>query len=375
MSSVIDRILLNETVTREEVESLSDNQKPYAYRLIYFSLPLDKYYVEIDITEANLDHFTDSPAFTDHILYHRNIKGLDQAFLREFIENYPISTWFTKDIQESQLFSQCGVVKSPLSIYINELYTLHTLRQFPNCWKLLFKNPDSSKQSKIKLLENPTQYEIDCINYWKFILMYERFAYKCSKGQRRDASVLAYIMREIITLCDYSDNLRNLQTSLLIKYYAIINDCENIIRLQFQQFNKRKSLPSFTDLILSLRCSEKYVDIEKLMSENLELCYRLSQSYYGEFLIPTIIKAVLKCSREFRSQMELIFNNHFRKYMARSQKRTVYYLAFILDSECLLCCKTTDNILKCINCNKTTCCVGCAYKVDMRKCMMCRSSV
>jgi hypothetical protein len=205
--------------------------------------------------------------------------------------------------------------------------------------------------------------------------MYERFDYKCSKGQRRDVSVLAYIMREIITLCNYSDNLRNLETSLLLKYYAIIGDYENTIRLQFQEFNKRKSLPSFTDLILALRSREKYIDIEKLISENLELCYTLSHGYYGEFITPTIIKVVLNCSYEFRSLLELVFNDHLRKNMARGQKRTVYYQAFIIDSECLLCCKTTDIILKCVNCNKVTCCMKCAYKVDMRKCMLCRSSV
>jgi hypothetical protein len=205
--------------------------------------------------------------------------------------------------------------------------------------------------------------------------MYERFAYKCSKGQRRDVSVLAYIMREIITLCNYSDNLRNLETSLLLKYYAIISDYENTIRLQFQEFNKRKSIPSFTDLILALRSREKYVDIEKLISENLELCYTLSHGYYGEFITPTIIKVVLNCSYEFRSLLELVFNDHLRKNMARGQKRTVYYQAFIIDSECLLCCKTTDIILKCVNCNKVTCCMKCVLKVDMRKCMLCRSSV
>jgi hypothetical protein len=374
MSSIIDRILLNETVTREEVESLSDKQKPYAYRLIYDHIPFDKYYVEIDITQANLDHFTDSPAFTEYILYHRNIKGLDPASLREFIENYPISTWFTKDIQESQLFSECAVVKSSFSIYISELYTLHTLRQFPNCWRLLCKNPHS-KQSKIKLLENPTQYENDCINYWKFIQIYERFVYKFSKGQRRDASVLAYIMREIITLCDYSDNLRKLKTSLLIKYYAIIGDAENTTQLQFQEFNKLKSLPSFNDLIIALRFSEKYTHIERLILENLDLFYTLSHSYNAETITPTIVKVILNCSKEFREIVELIFNNHFRKLMDRSQKRTIYYQAFIIDSECLLCCKTTDIILKCVSCDKVTCCMKCVLKVDMEKCMLCRSSV
>jgi hypothetical protein len=374
MSSIIDRILLNETVTSQEVESLSDKQKPYAYQLIYTHIPFDKYYVEIDITQANLDHFTDSPAFTEYILYHRNIKGLDPASLREFIENYPISTWFTKDIQESQLFSMCAVVKSPKSIYISELYTLHTLRQFPNCWKLLFKMPDS-KQSKIKLLENPTQYETDCINHWKFIHLYERYAYKFSKGQRRDASVLAYIMREIITLCNYSDNLRNLQKSLLIKYYAIIGDYENTEKLQFQEFNKLKSLPSFTDLIVSLRFREKYTHIETLILENLDLFYTLSHSYYCETITPTIVKVILNSSKEFREIVELIFNNHLRKLMSRSQKRTIYYQAFIIDSECLLCCKTTDIILKCVGCDKVTCCMKCVLKVDMRKCMLCRSSI
>jgi len=77
------------------------------------------------------------------------------------------------------------------------------------------------------------------------------------------------------------------------------------------------------------------------------------------------------CSKEFREIVELIFNNHFRKLMPRSQKRTIYYQAFIIDSECLLCCKTTDIILKCVNCN----CMKCASKVDIKKCMLCRTSV
>ena len=374
MSSVIDRILLNETVTREEVESLNDNQKPYVYRLIYYSLPLDKYYTTVEITEANLDHFSDSPIFREYILYVNNTKNLDPASLREFIENYPESKWMTKDIREHFLFTKCNVVKSPLSIYINELYTLHTLRQFPKCWKLLL-NSQGLKKSKIKSLEILTECEEDCIKYGKFIMMYDMYAYKESKGLRRDVNVLAYIMREIITLCEYSTNLTNFKVGLLIKYYAIISDHENVASLQLIEFTKLKSVPSLTDLILTLSVGKQYINLERLILENLELFYTLAQSFRGEFLTPTIINAVLKCSTEFRSQMELIFNNHFRKYMARNQKRTIYYLAFILDSECLLCCKTTDNILKCINCNKTTCCTGCAYKVDMRKCMMCRSSV
>jgi len=205
--------------------------------------------------------------------------------------------------------------------------------------------------------------------------LYETSAYKFSKGQRRDASVLAYIMREIITLCNYSDNLRKLHKSLLIKYYAIIGDYENTEKLQFQEFNKLKSLPSFIDLIIALRFSEKYTYIERLILENLDLFYTLSHSYYGETITPTIVKVILNCSKEFREIVELIFNNHLRKLMARSQKRTVYYQAFFIDSECLLCCKTTDIILKCVNCNKVTCCMKCVLKVDMKKCMLCRSSV
>lgn len=375
MSSVIDRILLNETVTSEEVESLNDNQKPYAYRLIYSSLPLDKYYSTVEITEANLDHFSDSPIFREYILYVNNTKNVDPASLREFIENYPESKWMTKDNREYFLFTRCNVIKSPFSIYLNELYTLQTISHFPKCWKLLLNYSPGLKKSKIKSLETLTQYEEDCIKYGKFIMTYDIHAYKESKGFRRDVNVLAYIMREIITLSEYSTNLTNFKVGLLLKYYAIINDHENVASLQLIEFTKLKSIHSLTDLIVSLSAGKQYINLERLILENLELFYTLAQSFRGEFLTPTIINAVLKCSTEFRSQMELIFNNHFRKYMASRQKRTVYYLAFIIDSECLLCCKTTDIILKCINCNKTTCCLGCAYKVDMRKCMLCRSSV
>jgi len=376
MSSIIDRILLDETVTREEVESLNDKQKPYAYRLIYDHIPIDKYYVEMDITQANLDDFTDSPSFTEYILYCRSIIYLDPSSLKEFIENYPMSRWFTKDIKESHLFSLCAIVKSPESIYISELYTLQTLRQFTNCWKVFCKIP-TNKQSKIKLLENLSQYEWDCINYWNFIQIYERFAYKCCKGQRSDNNnnIRTYIMREIITLCNYSDNLRNLETSLLLKYYAITNDIENFTQLQFQEFNKRKSLRSFTDLTIALKYTEKYTHAEKLILENLDLCYTLSRSYHGEYITPTMVKIIQNCSKEFREIIQLVFNNHLMKLMARSQKRTIYYPAFIIDSECLLCCKTTDIIIKCVTCDKVTCCMKCASKVDIKKCMLCRSSI
>ena len=97
--------------------------------------------------------------------------------------------------------------------------------------------------------------------------------------------------------------------------------------------------------------------------------------YHTELITPTIVKLILNCTKEFREIVELIFNNHFRKLISRGQKRTIYYQAFIIDSECLLCCKTTDIILKCVSCDKVTCCIDCVLKVDMKKCMLCRGCV
>ena len=63
MSSVIDRIILGELVTSEEVESLNSDQKPHAYGLIYSYIPIDRYYTTVTPFDVNLDHFADSPVF------------------------------------------------------------------------------------------------------------------------------------------------------------------------------------------------------------------------------------------------------------------------------------------------------------------------
>ena len=376
MSSVIDRIILGELVTSEEVESLNSDQKPHAYGLIYSYIPIDRYYTTVTPFDVNLDHFADSPVFQEFTKYNNSIKNINTTDLREFIENYPESALMTKDFRENQLFIKCNVIKSLASIYFNEMYTMQTIQQFPTCWKILAKGAFTQyKKLKKQQLIALTQHEIDCIIGGKFIRMYDTYAHKASGGWRRDASSLAYIMREIISLCDYSDRLSHFKSDLLLKYYAITNDHESSAQIQLDNFNKYHQLDPLFDVIVILVKSKQYVKLEQLLLQNLEVCYTLAQSYRGEFIVNSICIAVANCSVEFRHQMELIFNNYFRKLMVRHQKRTVYFPAFILDSECLICCKITDCILRCVACNKSTCCMLCAYRVNVKKCMLCRSVV
>jgi hypothetical protein len=370
MSSVIDKIVLNEAITHAELELLNDKQKPYAYRLIYDHIPFDKYWVDVKITDANVADFADSPVFKEKILYIKNIQNLRDDELREFIENYPTNEWCVEYIRDNYLFMACNVIKSAISLYIKELYDLQTISQFPKCWRHICVLPKII-QSNIKSLETFTQYETDAIVYGRFITMYDTFAHKCSKGKRRDEKALAYIMREIIALCDYSNNLYQFKLSLLVKYYAIINDYESSAQLQLMLFNKVKTLGTFIGLIQCFSFQNKFMDLSQLMLDNLELCYTLSNWHQCELLIGAIIKVIPRCSIDFQEKIGLIFNNHIRKFIAQAQKRTVYYNAFVIDSECIVCCANTDTILKCVSCNKATCCMKCAQHINLKKCMLC----
>jgi hypothetical protein len=370
MSSVIDKIVLNEAITHAELESLNDKQKLYAYRLIYDHIPFDKYWVDINIEDVDIVDFADSPIFKEKVLFIKNIQILRDDKLREFIENYPTDGWYAEYIRDNYLFNICNVIKSATSIYIKELYDLQTISQFPKCWRHICVLPKYI-QSNIKSLETFTEYEIDVIRCGRFICEYDRFAFKYSKGKRRDEKVLAYIMREIIALCDYSDNLELYKTFLLVKYYAIINDYENSTQLQMNQFNKIKSLGSFIGLIQCFSRDNKYMDLSHLMLDNLELCYTLSNSQYCDLIIWAIIRVMPHCDTDFQKKVKLIFNNYIQKFIAQMQKRTVYYNAFVLDSECIVCCANTDTILKCISCNKTTCCMKCSQQINLKKCMLC----
>jgi hypothetical protein len=369
MSSVIDKIVLNEAITHEELELLSDKQKPYAYRLIYAHIPFDKYWVDVKLTDADIADFADSPVFKEKISYIKNIQNLRDDELREFIENYPTNGWCAESTRDNYLFMECNMIKSARSVYIKELYDLQTISQFPKCWRHICVLPKLI-QSNIKSLETFTQYETDCIKYGKFIYAYDNYTL-CFKGKRRDEKVLAFIMREIIALCDYSDNLEQYKISLLVKYYAIINDYESSAQLQIDQFNKIKSIGSFTGLIQCFSFQNKFMDLSQLILDNLELCYTLSNSQYCKLIISAIVQVFPHCNIDFQEKIGLIFNNHIRKFIAQMHKRTVYYNAFVLDSECIVCCANTDTILKCVSCNKTTCCMKCAQEINLKKCMLC----
>jgi hypothetical protein len=372
MYSTIDKIVLNEQITHEELNLLDQVKLTVAHRLIYNHIPLYKYYVSIDLCDVDLGDFADSPVFIEYVLYNRSIKNLSNEARREFIETYPTNAWFTNDVRENQLFTQCNVIKSLKSIYIKELYDLQTISQFPVIWKQLCKW--NKKESKIKSLEVLTQYETDAVNYINFIYAYEKFGYNYSNGKRRDAKVLAYIMRQIIDICDYSDRMQQFKTDLLIKYYAVINDHENTLLIQLEYFNKVKSVCSFNDILICLQNAKKYKEAEQFLLENLETCYYLSKSRYNEHIIPLIINIIMKCNN-IKNYLELIFNNQLRKYMAFHQKRTVYYAAFIIDHECLICCTNTDYTIVCIQCNKATCCMKCTYGINVKKCMLCNYSL
>jgi len=372
MYSTIDKIVLNEQITHEELNLLNQAKLTVAHRLIYNHIPLDKYYVAIDLCNVDLGDFADSPVFIDNVLYNRSIKNLSNEARREFIETYPTNVWFTNDVREKQLFTQCNVIKSLQSIYIKELYDLQTISQFPVAWKQLCKW--NKKESKIKSLEVLTQYEIDAVNYVNFIYAYEGFEYKYSNGKRRDVKVLAYIMSQIITMSDYSDRMQQFKSILIMKYYAVINDHEKILLIQLEYFNKVKSVSSFIDILVCLIHTKKYKEAEQFLLENLEMCYYLSKSQYNVNIIPHIINIIMNCNN-IKNHLELIFNNQLRKHMAFHQKRTVYYAAFIIDHECLICCTNTDYTIVCLQCNKATCCMKCAYSINMKKCMLCNYSL
>jgi hypothetical protein len=372
MFSTIDKIVLNEQITHEELNLLNQAQLTVAHRLIYNHIPLDKYFVEIDICDVDLGDFADSLVFKEYVLYNRSIRNCSNETRREFIENYPTNMWFTNDVRETQLFAQCNVIKSLKSIYIKELYDLQTISQFPAAWKQLCKW--NKKESKIKSLEVLTQYETDAVNYMNFIYAYEGFAYKYSNGKRHDVKVLTYIMRQIIAMCDYSDRMQQFKTILQLKYYAVINDHESALHMQLEYFNKVKAVCSFNDILLCLIHTKKYKEAEQFLLENLETCYYLSKSRYNVHIIPYIINIITNCNN-IKNHLELIFNNQLRKYMTFHQKRTVYYAAFIINHECLICCTNTDYTIVCLQCNKATCCMKCTYSINMKKCMLCNYSL
>lgn len=371
MLSIIDRIVLHDTVTSEDVQSLNVIQKQVAYKLIYSDIPFDKYHNDIHLKNVNLDDFQDSPNFQEYILFLRKSKTLDQESLREFIESYPESKWMTRNRREAMLFGECNVIKSPLSHYMKEIYELNTFNNFPNCWKLIVKLAPINKH-KINNLEQLTQYEKDCISQFKFIYRYDTYLYKLLSGRRGlHKNILAYIMREIITLCDYSDNLTCFKKSILIKYYAILGDFKNSLSIR-AEFNREKDIQSFTDLLICLAMDRKCKSLEKLMLENLELCYQISITFRSDSIMVFLPNLMKYCSEEFKSVMTLIFGDHFNKLYSRSRK-LIYYLSFSLDSECIICCKMTDRILKCLRCNKAVCCTTCILNlVNRRKCMLCR---
>lgn len=375
MLSIIDRILLNDNVTSEDIESLTI-QKPIAYKLIYSYIPFDKYHTNIEIEDINLDDFKNSPNFQESILFQRKSKTLNKDELRDFIETYPFSKWFTSERRDMLLFDRCNVIKSPLSHYMKEIYELNILHQFPLCWKLLIRQaPINGPKCQILNLEPMTWYELDCIAMFKFIYKYDQYIYKLNDKRSTYKNILAYIIHEIITLCDYSDNLTHYKKSILIKYYAVLNDSKNSLPIRIEEFNIRRNIHSFTDILICLNNDKQYRHIEALMLENLELCYELSLTFRSYIIMGIFHNIMNYSSKEFKDTMMFIFHNYFSKLVMKS-KKLIYYISFSLDSECILCCKITDIILKCVSCEKAICCTICVNKlVNRKKCILCQSAL
>jgi hypothetical protein len=372
MSSILDKFILEQKVTLEEIESLNSLQKPYAYRFIYGDLPLDKYDTNVKITDVNLDHFRDSPIFTDYVRFCNQIKNLQTDLLREFIENYKAS-WFSEKKRSAILFQKCNVIKSPLSIYFSELYKLDTLYCFPKCLKTIAYYADSLlTRSRIES-DTLTLYEKDAIVCGRFLITYDTFAHKVSKGQSyKGRKILANTLYEIVSLCSYSEMLNAFKNILLTKYYAMTNDYENSMNLQLESFYKYKSTLSLVDLIIGYPKLEKYQHVEHLLLSYPEFFYEIANSNRGEIVTIPIAVSAQHFNNDAKFIAGLIFGNHIRKLVMKQIKNEVYYCSFSIGSECLICCVTTDNILKCVSCNKSTCCVKCLHRVDIKKCMLCR---
>jgi len=372
MSSILDKFILEQKVTLEEIESLNSLQKPYAYRFIYGDLPLDKYDTNVKITDVNLDHFRDSPIFTDYVRFCNQIKNLQTDLLREFIENYKAS-WFSEKKRSAILFQKCNVIKSPLSIYFSELYKLDTLYCFPKCLKTIAYYADSLlTRSRIES-DTLTPYEKDAIVCGRFLISYDTFAHKVSKGQcYKGRKILANSLYEIISMCSYNEDLTTFKNSLLIKYYAMIGDNENSMNLQLELFYKYKSTLSLIDLVICFHKLKKYQHLEHLLLSYPEFFYEIANSNRGELVTYSMAVSAQHFNNDAKFIAGLIFGNHIRKLVMKQIKNEVYYCSFSIGSECLICCVTTDNILKCVSCNKSTCCVKCLHRVDIKKCMLCR---
>jgi hypothetical protein len=372
MSSILDKFILGEKVTIEEIESLNILQKPYAYRLIYGDLPLDQYDTNIKITDANLDHFTDSPIFMDYVIFCKGMKDLQSDLLREFIENYK-APWMSEERRSDILFHVCNVIKSPLSIYFEELYKLDTLHNFPKCLKTIAYYTNSLFTRYRIHSDNLTQYERDAIVCGRFLITYDSFTHKVSKGHSpKGRQLLSNSLYEIISMCSYSDRLNAFKNSLLTKYYAMTGDNENSMNIQLQSFYKYKSPLSLIDLIISCPRLKKYRYVEHLLLSFPELFYEIAKSHRGEMITNPLAISARHFNDDAKSIAELIFGNHLRKLVMKQRKREVYYCSFSIGSECLICCVSTDNILKCVSCDKSTCCVKCLPRINTKKCMLCR---
>lgn len=372
MSSILDKFILGEKVTIREIESLNGLQKPYAYRLIYGDLPLDQYDTNVKITDANLDHFTDSPVFTDYVRFCKAMKDLQSDFLRDFIENYK-APWISEERRSEILFFTCNVIKSPLSIYFEELYKLDTLHNFPKCLKTIAYYSNTLFTRFRIHSDTLTPYEKDAIVCGRFLITYDSFAHKVSKGQYyKGRKILANTLYEIVSMCSYSERLNAFKNSLLTKYYAMTGDNENIMNLQLQSFYKYKSTLSLIDLIISYTTLKKYRYVEHLLLSFPELFYEIAKSHRGEMITNPLVISARHFNNDAKCIAELIFGNHLRKLVMKQRKSEVYYCSFSINSECLICCVATDNIIKCVSCDKSTCCVKCLPRIDTKKCMLCR---
>jgi hypothetical protein len=372
MSSIFDKYFLREKVTLREIESLNGVQKPYAYCLLYSELPLDKYNTNVKITNVNLDHFKDSPVFTEYVIFCREIKDLQSDLLRDFIENYKAS-WMSEEKRSAMLFQKCNVIKSPLSIYFSELYKLDTLYCFPKCLKTIAYYADSlSTRARIES-DTLTPYEKDAIVCGRFLVSYDTFAHKVSKGQcYKGRKILANSLYEIISMCGYSEDLTIFKNCLLIKYYAMTGNYENSMNLQLEYFYKYKSILSLMDLIIGLHKLQKYQHLEHLLLSYPEFFYEIANSNRSELVAIPLNVSAKHFNNDAKFIAGLIFGNQIRKLLMKQIKNEVYYSSFSISSQCLICCVTTDNILKCVSCNNTTCCVKCLPRIDTKKCMLCR---
>ena len=317
---MIDDILLNKDLSRDEFDNLTDEERFIVYDYIYniskcpnYEIPNNEITLFLDdISQKTLndfDRFKKYPVYYQFLIFMKRKSHISKHDMKNFISSYELNDYFTVKIKEYFLFTHCNIIDNPtnqdLILLNNVIKKLFSLKN-----ALIFID-ERTVDPMIKLFEFfniPRQILNISIKFW--------YIKNCKKNHINVMPELNDLYTEISD--PQFENYYDLK-----KYIELYHDSQhyNISKRTFFRertfqntkyfFDKRKSYSLLADLLVLMSIN---IDptINELISDNVVILEQLENSSLCNNYLPTIkslINNKTLINDHSRTILEGVFSN------------------------------------------------------------------